>query len=230
MTPRRMTLGEARFPKTPEFAQVRRMFSEAIVAQMLALVWEAWHALQANALKDIDISLADEQLERSLTEELERAMQDRLTHMEPYTVQHESWEMETRSGGSAQPRQYDIAFVFRANTRIKWPVETKILPTDGQIAAYVADIVDAFVTCIYAPFTGEGAMVGYLKKGEVDAAFQAIAVSLQTPLSDHSLASPRRPHKVSLHKRTVPTGKSYPKKLRCHHLLFDLSTARTFTP
>jgi hypothetical protein len=223
MTLRRLTLTEARFPNGPEFAEVQSALTEAVVVQMLTLVWDAWDQVRRNVLAGLDLSVADDQLERSLNTQLELAIQDRLTREEPYHVQHESYEYETRRGGRARPRQYDIAFILRKNHRVQWPIEAKVLPTDGQVSAYVKDVKEAFLTCVYAPFTSGGAMVGYLRAGSVDTAFHEIALSLQLDSLDEHQRFLNRPHKVSSHQRTVPKGKPYVRGFRCHHLLMKLS-------
>ncbi|MCK8502587.1 hypothetical protein [Myxococcus fulvus] len=223
MTLRRMTLAEARFPNSPEFAEIQSVLTEAVVVQMLTLVWEAWDKVSKTILSGLDLSVADDQLERSLNDELERAIQERLTRQEPYQVQHESYEFETRRGGRARPPQYDIAFILRKNQRVKWPIEAKVLPTDGQVAEYVKDIKEAFLTCVYAPFTSGGAMVGYLRAGSVNTAFHEIANHLQPDSLDEHQHFSNRPHKVSSHQRSVPVGKPYVRGFQCHHLLMKLS-------
>lgn len=223
MMRKRQTLLEARFPALPEFDQISRTVGEATVVRMFSLVWDAWDQVRSDILQHVDLSLADDQLERALNARLETAMQDRLSRAEPFSVQHESYEWETRKGDGARPPQYDIAFQLRSQPRIMWPVEAKVLKTAKQIAEYVKDIDEAFMKCIYAPFTGEGAMLGYLCSGTVQAAFSAIANHYgQRDLAEHPLF-PKRPHRQSDHIRTVPAGKQYPEKLKCHHMLMELS-------
>lgn len=78
-----------------------------------------------------------------------------------------------------------------------------------------------YLTCRYAPFSREAAMLGYLLKGMPEIAFKNIALAVARDLSDHPDFSERN-HKTSDHDRTVPTGKKYPVKFRCHYLLLQL--------
>jgi hypothetical protein len=55
-----------------------------------------------------------------------------------------------------------------------------------------------------------------------ETAFNNIVAAIPCDLSDHSDFSGRN-HKTSDHDRTVPTGKKYPVKFRCHHLLLQLT-------
>lgn len=145
-----------------------------------------------------------------------------MTGDEPFDVQHESWEDE--GANSYRPSQNEIAFIMRFNDRLSFPVEVKVLKTDGQISKYIKDINEAFVPCIYAPFSFEGGMLGYLLSGTSQRAFQKIGKSLATTLRQHPNFKDRS-HKFSEHTRKVPKGKEefYPIKFRCHHLIFEVS-------
>ncbi|MHC5833845.1 MAG: hypothetical protein ACYT04_000000102060, partial [Nostoc sp.] len=85
---------------------------------------------------------------------------------EPFDVQHEVYEFESRQSAKAQPPQYDIAFILRANDTIIWPLEAKVLISDGAVAEYIKEINGNFLTCRYAPFSSEGGMLGYLFFGD----------------------------------------------------------------
>ncbi|TFH51772.1 MAG: hypothetical protein E4G89_01940 [Methanothrix sp.] len=56
---------------------------------------------------------------------------------EPFFVQHNSYEHESRKAPPAQAPEYDIAFVLYQNERIKWPLEAKVLRTQQGISEYV---------------------------------------------------------------------------------------------
>ncbi|WP_377828410.1 hypothetical protein ACFKHW_32070 [Bradyrhizobium lupini] len=139
---------------------------------------------------------------------------------EPFYVQHSPFEHETMAPPPAQPPAYDIAFVVRAEERIMWPIEAKVLETPGAVAAYERDVRQEFLTCRYGPFSEEGAMVGYLLTGLAVDALTAIEKSLGCALNTVP-AFASRPHRASSHKRTVPIGKSYPINFRCHHLILE---------
>jgi hypothetical protein len=157
-------------------------------------------------------------LERSITERLETCIQDNMSGDEPFTVQHGPHERETKQPPPAQPPQYDIAFVFRADPRVMWPLEAKVLETPRALAAYVGDVNDQFLTCRYAPFSPSGAMLGYLLTGSVADVFATLATRLACTL-EPSTHRPERAERYSDHVRTVPQGKSYPSTFTCHHVI-----------
>jgi hypothetical protein len=96
------------------------------------------------------------------------------------------------------------------------------LRSDGSVAEYVSEITGNYLTCRYAPFSSEAGMLGYLLKGMPETTFNNIAAAIPRDLSDHPDFSGRN-HKTSDHDRTVPAGKKYPAKFRCHHLLLQLT-------
>jgi hypothetical protein len=63
-----------------------------------------------------------------------------LTGFEPLVCIHAQREFETRMPAPAQAPECDLAFVLRANPRVSWSAEAKIVATDRTIAAYVADV------------------------------------------------------------------------------------------
>jgi hypothetical protein len=97
-----------------------------------------------------------------------------------------------------------------------------VLRSDTSVSEYVNEITSNFLTCQYAPFSSEGAMLGYLLQGNPAKAFKNIAISVPCTLLDH-LDFIERDHKISDHQRVVPEDKTYPDKFRCHHLLLQLS-------
>ena len=139
---------------------------------------------------------------------------------EPFYVQHTPYERETKKPPPAQPPEYDLAFVFRADERIMWPMEAKVLETPNAVADYVRDVRREFLTCRYAPFSDSGAMLGYLLTGSPNNVFPTLARKLPCtmhPVPEH----PSRPNRVSRHSRTVPPGKPYPKAFDCFHLILE---------
>lgn len=189
--------------------------------QFFELTWKGID-LFLNDFPKIDFTEAEAQIERGITQLLAPRIEKCRTGDEPFYVQHESWEMETLNP-LGMPPSYDIAFVMN-DERLKFPIEAKVLPTDGQVSEYIKDVKEAFLTCYYAPFSCEGGMLGYLLSGTAEKAFQNIAKSLKTTLKQHP-KFPNRPHKYSDHERKVPTEKKafYPSNFRCHHLIFELS-------
>jgi hypothetical protein len=159
-------------------------------------------------------------LERSITQLLTAAIDDVVPGEAPYYVQHSPFERETMLPAPAQPPAYDLAFVLRADPRVMWPAEAKILNSPRALADYLADIRDQFLTCRYAPFVASGTMLGYLLDGSEQETLTNIAARLGIAFEDVASGSLARSHRSSVHDRTVPTGKSYPTPFRCHHIIF----------
>jgi hypothetical protein len=215
------TYSERRWPDTPEFNSILRSWKAAGSVIVLRLVWSGYDLFYKEVLSQVDYSQDDDDLERDITQLLEPKIQGVMSGFEPFYVQHGPYEHETRKPAPAQPPQYDIAFVLRANPRIMWPLEAKILRTDSNIGNYVTEVKDDFLTCRYAPFSSEAAMLGYLLSGDCDKAFANIGAKEKWGLKNHP-DFPNSAHKVSNHKRRIPKGKNYPIEFQCHHLLFKL--------
>lgn len=219
---RRLTIGEARWPETPEFSSVAARWNRDASTIMLRFVWRGYDLLCSEVFSEVDVALADEQLERSVTQYLVPRIRRDMSGYEPFYVDREVDEMETRHSPKAKPPCYDIAFVLTNNERIMWPLEAKVLRTDGDVGRYVNEITGNFLNCRYAPFSGEGAMLGYLLTGYPAKAFENIAIKTPCTLNDHQDFTSHN-HKYSGHVRSVPVGKSYPVNFRCHHLIMPLN-------
>ena len=161
-------------------------------------------------------------LERSITQLLEPRISGAMTGFEPFYVQHGPFERETKLPSPAQPPEYDLAFVLRADERIMWPLEAKVLETPRAVSDYVQDVRNEFLTCRYAPFSDSGAMLGYLISGSAADALTSIASKLGCDLHE-VLEHGTRPIRVSKHTRSVPEGKSYPSAFDCYHLVLEYS-------
>ena len=159
-------------------------------------------------------------LERSITQSLEPRIRKVMTGDEPFFIQHGPYERETMQPPPAQPPQYDLAFIFRADGTVMWPIEAKVLETSGRVADYVSDVKHEFLTCRYAPFSDSGAMLGYLLCGNPDDAFHAIELSLGCTLQIVPAHSGRQSRRSS-HKRSVPNHKPYPLAFDCYHLILQ---------
>lgn len=218
MRTKRPTPGEVRWPSTPEFVALANSWKAAASDVLLELVWRGYDQLQQEVLLQIDWSLACEDIERQITQFLEPLIAEQMTGKEPFYVQHGPYEEELRKLAPAQPPQYDIAFVMRSNLRIMWPLEAKILRTDGSIAEYVKAIATQYLTCRYAPFSREAAMLAYLISGKPSLVLKKVEASLGCPLISSS-SFPDRDHAISSHVRTVPVSKNYPANFQCHHLV-----------
>lgn len=206
----------------PAFIALTRSWMQNPARQLLSFIWRAYENMRASPPH---VNTKD--LERSITQLLEPRVRDVMTGYEPFYIQHGPFERETMKAPPAQPPEYDLAFILRADERIMWPMEAKILETPRRVANYIRDIQNEFLTCRYAPFSSSGAMLGYLLTGKPDDAFVAIAEKLNCtlePVSEHSA----KPNRLSLHQRKVPTGKPYPAEFCCYHIILefpDLSRA-----
>jgi hypothetical protein len=218
---RRLTIGEARWPETTEFSAIATCWNRNASTVMLGFVWGGYERLCLDVLLHIDVALADEQLERSITQILTPKIRDCMSGYEPFHIEQGVYEYETRVSASAQPPLYDLAFVLKANPRIMWPLEAKVLRTDGDVGRYVNEITGNFLTCRYAPFSREGAMLGYLLAGVPANTFEAIEKKVPCTLDDHPVFAVRN-LKTSFHTRLVPLGKTYPNTFWCHHLIMEL--------
>jgi hypothetical protein len=185
---------------------------------LLNFVWHGYDHL----LKDLPAGIDERDLERSITESLELRIQDVMSGYEPYTIQHGPYERETMKSPPAQPPQYDLAFKLRKKEWIMWPLEAKVLETDGAVGDYKNDVTNEFLTCRYAPFSSEGAMLGYLLAGTTENVFRNLEEKISCVLATHP-EFPDRPCRMSDHSRNVDVGKPYPAAFRCYHLILEFS-------
>lgn len=219
MIKRGKIIPELRWKDTPDFVEVVKEWNPDAIKILLNFVWEGYDLLVSEVLSQINSDEAKEQPERSITQSLERRIRKKMTGDEPFDVQHEVYEWESYQ--RLRPPQYDIAFYLISNDRIIWPLEAKVLETDGAVGDYIKEIKDNFITCRYAPFSSQGGMLDYLFSGDSNKAFSNIETKVPCTLNDHP-DFPTRDHKTSDHQRVVPSGKSYPVNFRCHHLLFKI--------
>lgn len=168
-------------------------------------------------------------LERSITQNLDVMIRDAMSGDEPYYMQHGPYERETMARPPAQPPAYDLAFVFRADPRIMWPIEAKVIETPGAIAHYLADIRDQFLTCRYGPFSPSGAMVAYLLQGQPSDMLENVQARLGNPI-EHTQGNDGRAHAKSTHMRDVPQGKHYPPVFGCYHVVFTFHGLQRVMP
>jgi hypothetical protein len=210
-----------RWPATPNFTAIADEWQKEASIILSSFIWEAYDLLKIEVLDQINSEQNEAELERCVTQLLEARIQRVMSGDEPFYVQHGAYEYETRKGAPAQPPEYDIAFVLNDNARVMWPCEAKVLRTDGSLAEYIHDIQDEFLTCRYAPFSSEGAMLGYLFSGSPTTVFDNIEKKVPCKLSPFSLP-PGRAQKYSDHIRMVRIGKTYPAHFRCQHLILQI--------
>lgn len=222
---RRRTVSELRYLSPPNL-DVARNWSKDFSANLLRRVWQGYDLLCREVLSQIDLSKAEDDLERNITELLEPRIRRCMSSDEPFYIQHGPCERESRRPAPAQPPQYDMAFILNANERFMWPLEAKVLKSyrKKDLAQYALHIRKQFLTCRYAPFSSEAAMLGYLLSKDSDKVFDNIEALVSCKLyHDHKFLN--RPHKISDHKRRVPSEKEdeYPDIFRCHHLILQMT-------
>lgn len=219
---KRQTLGELRWP-TSEFSTIANAWRKDASNILLGFVWQGYDLLKKEVISEIDVTQVEDEIERSITQYLtpriRRAMTD-FSPFSPFDVEQGVHEYETRMPSPAQPPLYDIAFVLRQNERIMWPMEAKVLKTDGAVGDYIKEVENNFLKCRYAPFSGEGAMLGYLLSGIPAKAFNNISLKGRYNLNDHA-GFQKRNHKISYHKRQVQAGKTHPVDFCCHHMVME---------
>jgi hypothetical protein len=213
--PRRRSPLEANLPVPDDFVKLAKLWRSDAVDILLDFIWRALDRLK---LLGFQFDPKQENLEREITQLLEPEIREVMTGAEPYFIQHGPFESETRAPAPAQPPQYDLGFILRDNRRAIWPIEAKVLKSDGAVAEYVKDVRAAFLTATYAPFSSEAAMLGYLLGGSPARALARISETLPCTMEQH----PRfldRDHRLSRHTRTIPPGKPYPVEFICHHVI-----------
>ena len=224
---RRFTVSEKIWPDTVEFGSFLEKVAGESSVSLLRLVWRGFDSL-SNDLRDINLEEPLDDLERDLTQQLEKRVRREMTGFEAFELQHGPYERESRKPAPAQPPQYDLAFALRANERVMWPIEAKVLGDPGRISSYVNDLQNEYLTFRYAPFSREGAMLGYLLAGNPIDVFTNLSVALSCSLVSHPEFA-TRDHRTSDHVRTPPPGIPYPSEFRCHHMIFRLGLKKQKT-
>ncbi|MDB5347958.1 MAG: hypothetical protein JWP89_6335 [Schlesneria sp.] len=171
----------------------------------------------------IDFTQDMEHLERGLNQVLAHCIRDAMKDQTPFFLEHHPFEDHGRDPGGGQPKAPDLAFILRANLRASFPIEAKVLDTDGAVADYVKEINDNFLECRYAPFSSHGAMLGYLRKGTVDNVIQSVQKSIGCTLVLLE-ALEQWKHHTSKHQRVSANCNGCPTDFTCHHMILLLPT------
>src|SRR5690606_36584150 len=102
--------------------------------------------------------------------------------------------------------------------------------TPKNVAPYVSDIKNEYLTGRYAPFTRSAAMVGYLLQGDISEVPNHIEKSLGVKLKPYAIFASSFSHHYSQHNRrlTNPDWASGP--FECHHLVMPMWSARGLGP
>lgn len=214
----RVLLTQPSSPIPTDFVALAGRWCANYSTNLLSFVWQGYDLL----LKELPAGINDKDLERSICESLELRIRRVMSGYEPFDIQHEPSERETMLQPPARAKQYDLAFKLRAQEWIMWPLEAKVLETDGAVNDYKNDVNNEFLVCRYAPFSSEGAMLGYLLKGSVENVFRNLEEKIPCSLAAHPDFQ-NRPCKMSDHIRQVEAGKPYPANFRCYHLILEFS-------
>jgi hypothetical protein len=218
---RRPTIHELVWPKDSSFDAVSSWPTEFGV-QVLNRVWKAFDRLSEDVLKSVHDWTNLEHVERSLTDLHYDKIVELQTGEEPFLPTREVPDFESRQSSRAMPRSNDFGFKIRGGDfSLVWPLEAKVIAGLDRVASYIADLNGKYLACRSSPFSPEAGLIGYLLGLDVDGVFESISKQInQNPvaLSEFSM----RQHRVSDHVRSVPEGKPYPSKFRCHHLLMQL--------
>lgn len=219
----RATYLERRWPDARLFQQLAPEWCADHSRLLLALVWRGCDRLVENDLAEVPFSADDEAKEESLNFLLALRINECKSGDEPFYVHPEVPEQAKRKRGRGKSPQPDIGFVLYESPRSVWPLEGKVLNNERDIGPYVEEITGNFLTGRYATFSAEGAMLGYLLRGDPCVTFQCIAMKLGSALEHHP-NFPERNHKISPHDREKgwqPRGAS---RFCCHHLLLRIKT------
>ena len=228
MKRRLSTIFDDLFPDSlPEFAAIAHVWPDHVVVQMLTLVWDAFDRVRAlPRFDELDFTKDYAQLERSLTDlhaiQVTLLFAQSTSDFESFVPHHEAWEFENLTQPSARPPSCEIGFVFRANPRIRWSVEAKVLQSPTNTHRYVDDL-NKYLEGTGSPFSTQAALGAYLVSGKPDDVFAKLAQVLRQQIRPHA-AFRERPHRVSQHQRDklkLPT--STPSHFICHHLIFALT-------
>jgi hypothetical protein len=218
---RRPSYSQQVFPAAVEFTACLKQLQGDGVKVMLGYVWEGFDRFKAEVLdKNPPPSRDNPDLERDLTEMLYPHILKALPASPPYYLQHEKKERESAVPGR-QPPEPDLSFVLFSNIRVTFPMDSKVVERDGvaNMSDYVDTVTNRFVSCVYGPFSKEGAVLAFLLAGSVRTLFRSLSQALGCAVSRTAYIKTRH-HKTSWHERPAPACKL--KRFRCHHLVMPM--------
>ena len=220
----RPTYPERRWPDSPPFQRIASRWCQDQSRLLLDLVWQGYDRLLSQDLNKVPFSADDEAKEESLNSLLALRIDQCKNRDAPFYVHHEPPEQTKRKRGKGKSPQPDIGFMLYNYARTIWPLEAKILAHDKDVGPYLNEINNNFLTGRYATFSSEGAMLGYLLRGDSEQFFALIASRLQQTIKKHP-HFPDRPQRISNHQRDDTPHRSSPREFTCHHLLLRVPTA-----
>jgi hypothetical protein len=204
-----------------EFVALANEWCGELSYRVLDLIWRGYVRLRRD--NPSTMNKADE---REVTQHLVWRIRAAMSGFEPYECEHKPNIEESQHSPNAQPPEPDLGFIMHCDERVIWPVEAKILHQPSDVAAYVAEVQDNFVTGRYTALSDQGALLGYMLRGKPNAAFLHLENALACSLEPHP-AFPRRPQRISQHRSIYVAGRSpanFPvgKAIACHHFMFPL--------
>ena len=223
---RRLSYSQRTLPATFEFSSALEKLQADGVKTMLGYLWDGFERFKTEHIdKHPPPTRHDTDLERDLTEWLFPYVQKVIPAAAPYFIHHERKERESAIL-RAQPPEPDLSFVFLANIRITFPIDAKVLEKDrpSDVTDYVATVNGRFLSCVYAPFSTQGAMIAFFLEGSVTTLLGRIRTGLGCSLS-RSWFLKGRHHKTSQHERTAAACQH--KQFTCHHMVMAVGTSVT---
>lgn len=222
----RQSYSQQVFPTTAEFTGRLKKLKGDGVKVMLSYVWAGFDGFKTEILdKNPPPTRDNADLERDLTEMLYPYINRALPASLPYYLLHEKKEREQAVPGR-QPPEPDLSFILNSNIRVTFPMDAKVLERDTVAAMtdYADTVQNKFVSCVYAPFSKEGAMIAFLLAGSVSTVFQSLSRAMGCTISRSAYIAARN-HKTSSHARSAAACKY--KQFRCHHLVMPVSASVT---
>ncbi len=183
------------------------------VLRLLSYIWAGYDALHSEnpaTLKPSD--------EVSVNSHLESWIRRKMPKNCPFDIQHTPPELATRLTSSRPAPTPDFGFFPWSDRRAMFPLEAKVLKSEGDLGQYLKALRTRFLQCRYAPHSSEGVMIGYLLAGDTAVVFRKLSGKLRTKLDSHTDFA-TKPHRVSSHHRTHRRCKNSPANFRCHHLV-----------
>lgn len=204
-------------PAQPNFATFATTWQNDGITRLLRYVWEGYDELCRQ--KPAALNPRDEVSVNLL---LAILIGRKIPKKCPFAFVHTPPELATRLKLSRPAPAPDFGFLPLNNPRVMFPLEAKVLKTERDLAEYLKALRTRFLQCRYAPYSNDGAMLGYLLAGDTEAAFKNLKGKLRAKLNLHN-DFVMRPHRISEHRRRHSRCKNSPTQFFCHHLLMSLS-------
>lgn len=201
-----------------DFAAFATAWRSDGISKLLGYVWEGYDALRRENSPTLN-----PHDEININSHLESWIHRKKPKNCPFDIQHTPPELSRRRISSRPPPAPDFGFFPWSDRRAMFPLEAKVLQTEGNVAEYLKALRTRFLQCRYAPNSSEGAMIGYLLSGDDEVTFKKLRVKLRAALETHPNFL-LRPHRISEHQRKHRRCKNSPSNFRCHHLIMAFAS------